>query len=283
MTETEIADTLAHQVRQAQAGDRIALEDVVLAIQPDVRKLALRFLCCPHDAEDASQEILIRVLTGLSTFRGESNFRTWVYRVASNTLLNLRRQHLEQQNLSFTSFAADLQVGLSDMDNSHGDPQSEYLLLEEVKVGCTLALLQCLGRDQRMAYILGEIMEFEHIQAAAIMDITQAAFRKRLSRARASINDFMLTYCGLVNQDAACRCHRRVGRAIAIERVDAAKLHYATSLQQAKRFPMVLAHIRQLEDIRRAVALYQSHPETKHSDTFINDLRKLLDNRHGTD
>lgn len=273
MTASNPVNMLERNVCEAQAGDRGALEEVVRAVQPDIHKLAMRFLCCPHDAEDATQEILIRVIAGLGSFRGDSGFRTWVYRAASNALLSLRKQRLEQQALSFDSFAADLAQGLSESD----DALSDSLLLEEVKIGCTLAMLQCLDRKSRLAYILGEIMELEHVQAAEVLDMAPAAFRKRLSRARADIVAFMHGYCGLVNPDNVCRCHKRIGTAIALGRVDAAQLQFATLSQQAKQFPQVLAHIRQLEATRRAAALYRSHPEAQPSGAFIDWLKHLLD------
>lgn len=266
-------ELLEHTVRRAQQGERSALETVVRAIQPDVHKLALRFLCCPHDAEDASQEILIRVITGLSTFRGDSSFRTWVYRVASNALLSLRPQRLEQQGWDFAGFATDLAQGLANGD----DHLYDSVLLEEVKIGCTLAILQCLDRGHRLAYIVGEIMELDHSQAAAVLDIAPAAFRKRLSRARADIITFMQGYCGLVNPDNACRCHKRASTAITLGRVDAAHLQFASSPQQARQFPQVLAHIRQLEMARRAAALYQSHPEPRQANDIGQWLRQLLE------
>jgi len=64
---------------------------VIVAVQSDVYGLALRFLWHPQDAEDATQEILIRVITGLGNFRGDSVFRTWVYRIACIKLLTLRK------------------------------------------------------------------------------------------------------------------------------------------------------------------------------------------------
>src|SRR5262245_1976161 len=77
-------------VRAAQRGDRQALERVVRAIQDDVFHLAVRVLGDPEEARDASQEVLVRVVTRLGSFRGESRFRTWVYRVATNALLDVR-------------------------------------------------------------------------------------------------------------------------------------------------------------------------------------------------
>jgi RNA polymerase sigma factor (sigma-70 family) len=269
--------TLERKVTFARSGDRIALESVVRAVQQDVYNLALRFLWHPQDAEDATQEILIRVITGLSGFRGESGFRTWVYRVACNSLLTLRKKRMEQQSLSFEQFAEDLSNGLSDSALSVEDEINRKLLLEEVKIGCTLAMLQCLNRDGRLAYILGEIMELDHIQSARALEISPAAFRKRLSRARASILSFMTAQCGLMNSANACRCSRRVSTAITLERVDPSHLLFATSQQQAERFPQVLAEIRQLEESRRAAALYQSHPEVRASGAFTLWLKKLID------
>lgn len=276
-TPTGTAPTLELEVARARAGDRTALEFVVRAVQKDVYNLALRFLWHPQDAEDATQEILIRILTGLGGFRGESGFRTWAYRVACNTLLTLRKQRMEQQTLSLDEFGEDLARGLSDDPLSVEYDVDEKLMLEEVKIGCTLAMLQCLDRDQRLAYILGEIIELDHNEAAEVLETTPATYRKRLSRARASIVTFMTSRCGLANPVNACRCRRRVDTAVALGRIVPSDLLFASSREQARRFPQVLAEIRRLEETRRAAALYQSHPEAKPSGAFVSWLKKLVD------
>jgi hypothetical protein len=184
---------------------------------------------------------------------------------------------MEQQSLSFEQFTEDLARGLSDAPLSVEDEIEQTLLLEEVKIGCTLAMLQCLDRNHRLAYILGEIIKLDHIQSARVLETTPAAFRKRLSRARASILSFMTAQCGLINPANACRCSRRVNTAITLGRVDPSNLLFATSQQQAKKFPQVLAEIRQLEESRRAAALYQSRPEVRASDASVIFLKNLLD------
>ncbi len=267
--------SLEAAVARARAGDRAALEAVVRAVQKGVYNLALRFLWHPQDAEDAAQEIMIRILTGLGGFEGRSAFRSWVYRIACNTLLTLGRQRMEQRNMSFQEFGEDLAEGLSGEEPDAG-PEHQ-LLLEEVKIGCTLAMLLCLDRDQRLAYILGEILELDHNEAAAILEIAPAAFRKRLSRARGDIMSFVQSHCGLANPENACRCHRRVDAAVRRGRVDQSKLLFASSLEQAKRFPRVLVEIRRLEDTRRAAALYRSHPRVEPPDAFASWLKALLD------
>lgn len=264
-------------MEQAQGGDRSALDAVIKGIQDDVYGLALRFLWHPEDAEDATQEILIRVLTHLGTFGGRSSFRTWVYRVASNTLLNLRRSRAEEERLTFTRFAEQLEEEFADAV-ADGNPDVDHaLLLEEVRIGCTLGMLLCLNRPHRMAYILGAILELSHREAADVMQITPAAFRQRLSRARKAISDFMLLRCGLVNPSNPCRCHRRVAPAIARGRVIPDNLLHARNPACARAFPQVLNTIRSLEDTQRAVALYRVHSSGSPRTDFAEAVRGMLD------
>lgn len=256
-------------VSRARDGDATALEGVVLAIQGRVHSLALHMLWHPEDARDATQEILIRVVTHLGTFRGESSFRTWVDRVACNHLRTMRRARMERMELTFDAFAEDLAEGLAEP----GDAVEDALLLEEVRVGCTLGMLLCLNRDLRLAYILGDILELDGVEASAVLDVTPAAFRQRLSRARSSIVDFTRRHCGLTNPENACRCSRRVSRARELGRVDADHLLFAHDAQRARRFPELLEEIRALDQSRRAVALYRSHgAEQEGVESFVREL-----------
>lgn len=264
-------------VVRAKDGNREALESLVRAVQKEVYGLAIRFLWHPQDAEDATQEILIRVITGLAGFNGDSSFRTWIYRVASNTLLTLGKKRMEQTALSFEAFGETLAAGLSDAPLIDTHDIAEELLLEEVKIGCTHAMLLCLDRQHRFAYILGQILDLDHREAAEILAITPAAFRKRLSRANTSIASFMTSHCGLVDSANACQCRRRINTAVEHGCVHPNELLFAQSLSKAKRFPQVLQTIRQLEDTRRAAALYRSHSPLEPSAAFMSWLTKLLD------
>lgn len=76
-----------------------------------IYNLSLRMLGSPHDAEDASQEIMIKIITQLSTFRKESAFSTWVYRIATNYLKNCKKSMFAQQTLSFEYYAEDIKAG----------------------------------------------------------------------------------------------------------------------------------------------------------------------------
>ena len=262
---------LEETVTRAQSGDRAALEEVVRQIQAKVYGLALRMLWHPQDAEDATQEILLKVVTNLGGFRGRSKFQTWVYRIAVNHLLTRRQSRMEQQEMTFESFGKDLAEGLADRANHPEDA----VLLQELRVGCTLGMLLCLDRARRIAYILGEILSLNSTEAARILKIRESAFRKRLERARAQIIGFMRARCGLANSENRCRCHRRIKRATELKRVDPEHVLFGGSLQEAQHFPAVLQEIRDLEETQRAVALLRAHPQYSMPD-FAEAVNRLL-------
>src|SRR5262249_33306569 len=85
----------------ARREERSAIEAILRAVQDPVYGLALRMLADPADAADATQEILIRVASNLSSFRGDSSFSTWVYRVAANQLLTARARRNEAKTEAF--------------------------------------------------------------------------------------------------------------------------------------------------------------------------------------
>lgn len=238
--------------RRAIDGDRHAVAELVRALQPDVYGLALRMLWHREDAEDATQEILVRVVTRLAQFDFRSALRTWVYRVAANYLLDVKRSCVERKQLGFSGFAADLTEGLSSEGPAEGE---RSVLTEEVRVGCTLGMLQCLDRPHRLAYVLGEILGLPAPEAAAALEIAPARFRKRLQRARASIEDFTRAHCGLVSDKAACRCNRRVPVAIRLGRVRPNALEHAA---RSASFEEARAVIARIDAAKRTIELHRT-------------------------
>src|SRR5437868_4111809 len=93
----------AELVERAKNGDRAALEELILRHQAWVYNIAVRMVFRPHDAEDVTQEVLVKVITKLSTFKGESTFRTWLYRIAANHVLNMKRHAAESLSLTFAT------------------------------------------------------------------------------------------------------------------------------------------------------------------------------------
>jgi len=244
--------TLEELARRAVDGDRDAVASVVRELQGGVYALALRMLWHPQDAEDATQEILVRVVTRLAQFDFQSRLKTWAYRVATNYLLDVKKSCVERQKLSFTFFAEDLAEGLS--SGGPGDHERS-LLTEEVKIGCTLGMLQCLDRPHRLAYVLGEILELPAPEAAEALELEPAAFRKRLQRAREAIEVFTRAHCGLTSAEAACACNRRVPAAIQLGRINPTAPHFART---GSSFVEARELIRRVEEAKRVVELHRN-------------------------
>jgi RNA polymerase sigma factor (sigma-70 family) len=257
--------------RLALDGDRDAVERLVKELQSDVYGLALRMLWNREDAEDATQEILVRTVTRLSQFDFRSKLKTWVYRIAVNYILDVKKSPVERAQLTFERFAEDLASGLS----SDGPADAERsFLVEEVKVGCTLGMLQCLDRPHRLAYVLGEILELPGPQAAEALDISSELFRKRLQHARAAIESFTRAYCGLASDSAACACHRRVPAALSLGRVRSDALDFALKVSS---YHETRTLIRRVEEARWALEVHRtSHPRESSLD-FARRLAEGLD------
>jgi RNA polymerase sigma factor (sigma-70 family) len=192
-------------IARARGGDRGALAELVSTVRDLVYNLSIRMLGSPSDAEDATQEILIRCVTNLDAFRGESSFRTWVYRVASNQLLKTRKRAAETRFDSFEAMGEFLEEGIAEDRPALEDQQ----LVHEAKLICTSQMVLRLDRDHRLAFILGEVLELSSDEGAAVLEIAPEAFRKRLSRARTRMAEFTRGICGLVDESKPCRCAPR--------------------------------------------------------------------------
>jgi RNA polymerase sigma factor (sigma-70 family) len=249
-------------VLAARDGSRSALDSLVRSLQRPVFNLAIRMLGDAADAEDAAQEILVQVITHLGDIRDPQAAGAWAFRLACRHLVHTgKRGRLEAQRLTFRAFAADLGDGVEELpDEAATDPETQAMV-EEVKVGCTLALLTCLSRPLRAAYVLGETFELSDQEAASALEIDPAAFRQRLKRARALVEAFMRARCGLVSPEAACRCDRRVAQAVRLGRVEKGRRMLADPDHAGARMVKVRAGIAEIERGREAAALMRSNPD----------------------
>lgn len=257
---------LRELAQAAGRGDARALEGVLAALRDDIYRLALRMLWHPQDAEDATQEVLIRIMTRIGSYRGEAALRTWAYRVAANHILNWRQSRVERENLDFQRFAAQLHDGLEDPDPETPDSN---LLAEEIKLGCTLGMLLCLDRDHRLAYVLTDVLHVSGQDAAFICQIPAATLRKRASRARALLRHFVANHCGLVNRQAPCRCDRRISAAIKIGRVQRGSLLFADRLDAT-------ASVGEMERLYDLGALMSSHPDYEAPEAVTAAIQKIV-------
>jgi RNA polymerase sigma factor (sigma-70 family) len=257
---------LIELVTASRAGDPDALDALVRVLLDDVYGLALRMTANVADAEDATQEVMIKVVTRLDSFRGEASVRTWAYRIAVHHLLDRKKSRVESLALDFEQFASDLHEGLA-QTAVREDPA----VVEEVKLGCTLAMMTCLDRDHRIAYLLGDVFDLQSDLAASIAGVTRDVHRQRLSRARRQLEAFTRTYCGIVNPQAACACDRRVKRAVELGRVHRDHLVLAKHPRRD-----LLSGVREMDDLHATAALFRSHPDYTAPEKLAAAIRDVV-------
>jgi RNA polymerase sigma factor (sigma-70 family) len=248
-------------VSLAQTGDMTALDTLVRRHQSWVFNLALRMVWRREVAEDATQEILIKAVTHLGSFAGRSKFSTWLRRIAVNHLLTVRKSEMEEKAMTFTDMGASLDSVMdTDLPDEKALPVTTKFIVEEARLGCITAMLMCLDRRQRLAFILGEVMGEDSETAAAALDVTPANFRQLLTRARHDLYQFMNGKCGLVNTNNPCRCARKAAGFMRHGWLDAANLQFSRDRVQAvdKAAP---DHLLELEAIDHQHAqLYRDQP-----------------------
>ncbi len=267
-------------LERAQRGDARALESLLLRLQKDVYNLALRFLWSPEDAEDATQEILLKVAANLARFERRSSLRTWVLKIASNHLIDVKRSRAERAEISFDQIERSLQLGARS-PQAHEQVEAA-LVIDQVRMACTHAMLLCLNRERRMAFILGEVFNLPGPVAARILEITPENFRQRLARAREAMSAFLCGNCGLANPANACRCELRAAYA---RRQSAWRpyLEYAERLQKSgAAVPLPTQDLKQLGEIERIAAIYRSNPRHELTSGAMRRIKAALQEPSGS-
>ena len=263
----KIAEPDPSIVRDATEGRLAAMDTLITTIQPGVYKLAVHMLGHRDDAADATQEILLKVVTHLSGFRSGSAFSTWVWRVATNHLTTARTRRAESPEVSLEGIAERLEQGLefaAQLAHDRGEPRplspQDKLEARQIALSCTQSMLMALDREHRLAYVIDTIFDLDSRDAAAVVGISPEAYRQRLSRARSRLQAFMGRSCGLANPEAACRCERQlpavrhVAKANGVDRGAVVALH-KPELEEAER---QFAAFTRLTD---AAAILRAHPD----------------------
>jgi RNA polymerase sigma-70 factor (ECF subfamily) len=179
-------DTDQELVRRVQAGDQSAFNLLVLKYQHRVLKLVGRFVNDPTEAEDVAQEAFLKAYRALASFRGDSAFYTWLYRIAINTAKNA----LVSQRRRPVDFDLDLQdpdqyerqAKLKEADTPEG-----VLLTDEIRAVVEEAMEQ-LPEDLRTAIVLRELEGLSYEEIAEAMDCPVGTVRSRIFRAREAID-----------------------------------------------------------------------------------------------
>lgn len=219
--ETEIIKIIDNAV----SGNQEALVTLLTSIQDIVFNLSLRMLGTVPDAEDATQDILIRIITNLSSFQKKCAFSTWVYKLSSNYLINYKKSIFTHYPLDFDIYGNDIRYANTDDIDHLVDDLCRETMSEELKLSCTNVMLQCLDAENRCIFIFGTMFKLDSRIASEILEITPENYRQKLSRTRKKVANFLASYCGLTGSEI-CNCKKRVDYAISQKRINPKKTEF---------------------------------------------------------
>ena len=186
MTETKIGSTDQQLVTRVQQGDKRAFDLLVLKYQYRVHAIVGRFIRDSHEVEDITQEAFLKAYRALPSFRGDSQFYTWLFRIAVNTAKNYlvarsRRPPSSDVNLDDAEFYAGSEQ-LKDL----GTPENQ-LFRDELEAVINKAIEE-LPEDLRTAVTLREYEGLSYEDIAGVMDCPVGTVRSRIFRGRESID-----------------------------------------------------------------------------------------------
>lgn len=262
-------------IKSALQGSEEALVNLIEKHQNYIYNIAFKMVLSPYDAEDITQEVIIKIITKLEQFNNRSSFKTWIYRITLNHFLSMKKKWLEQRYENFSSYQIELD-SIESNELSEIEKLEMKELIEEARLGCMSGMLLCLSREQRIVFILGEIFSVPHDVGAKLMEISKENFRQRLSRARNDLYQFMNQKCGLVNKKNPCRCSAKTKSFIKAGWVDSETLKFNT--HYTKKISDILvkkdSELKKLE-FYEYKQLQQKHP-FQEKEFIINILDKLL-------
>lgn len=278
----KIGEPSGQTIQQAVMGKLSSVDEIIMLIQPGIFNLAVRMLGNRDDAADATQEILLKVITHLSQFQAHAAFATWVFRIAKNHLLTAHTKSKEFPLVSLDTLQQSLDSGITfnaQMAHPFGDSRilspEEKLEAKQIGLACTQKMLMSLDRHQRLSYILDTVLGLSSEEAAAVLEIASDTHRQRLSRARAKLDAFTGESCGRISEHARCQCDQQIPGV----------RHRSAAMGEPAKSIIAIHPIKQQELIKNyealirlgdASALIKAHPQYQAPEQMRQAIRSVL-------
>lgn len=186
-------------IRSVLDGNINDFEKLVTAYEKNVYNLALRMVGDPDDAADITQETFIKAYRALGSFRGDSKFSSWLYRIASNVCLDFLRSRSRraQVPLSFENEDEEGEIELPDMSQNPEKVLMKKLSMEAVRRG-----MEKLPPKQRQILVLRELCGLSYAELAQTLSVEEGTVKSRIFRARKRLCAILLGD-GNISDDAA--------------------------------------------------------------------------------
>ncbi|MBR5093548.1 MAG: sigma-70 family RNA polymerase sigma factor [Oscillospiraceae bacterium] len=177
-------------IRRVQHGDTEAFSLLVAEYERNVFNVALQMVGDREDAQDMAQEAFLKAYTSLSTFRGDSRFSSWLYRIVANVCLDFKRHQGRRPSNSLTvedDDGAAVELDIPDESQSPEALLERKLTREAVRRG-----LKQLPDEQRQILLLREIQGLSYEEIGEAMDLEPGTVKSRIFRARKKLCAFLL-------------------------------------------------------------------------------------------
>jgi RNA polymerase sigma-70 factor (ECF subfamily) len=263
----------------------VALADLNALVERHSQRvfnLAFRITGNRQDAEDVVQDTFLQVFKGRAGFRGESEVSTWIWRIALNESLKVKRKIGDEASLDSLEERIDaLREEVPDeVRQWYSDPSKAiYLqaLLAEINQGCLHFMTFRLTDDQRVVYVMRVILGFTLGEIAAVLEVSEGVVKSRLHRAHGKLESYFGARCQWrASGESECSCRSRVGFALALDPEILRRVRMkALATPEEARYAGYVA--RQVESIS---ALYEDLPSLQYkTDTIRSYLADLMKKR----
>ncbi len=244
--------------------------DLVKRHSPRVFNLAFRITGNRQDAEDVVQETFLQVFKGLVGFRGDSEISTWIYRIALNASLKVKRKIGDEASLDRLEerIEAMRDEVPDEVRRWFSDPSQAMLaqaLLSEINKGCLHFMTFRLTDEQRVVYVMRVILDFSYAEIAEVLQVSENVVKARLHRAHAKLEKYFAARCQWLNpKDPGCSCRSRVGFALALdpEILRRARMKALPSQEQAEYAGFVAGQVESVSSLYSRLPALQYKAET---------------------
>jgi len=201
-----LSDEESKLVERAQQGDRDAFGSLVEPWRKPLFGYIYRMVTLRQDAEDLLQDVFIRVLEDIRSYRGEARFKSWLFGIATHACLDhlrkRKRWRVEAQLIGEREATANPE-NIVHLRALMAGPGFTYETREHIAF-CFSCIARTLEPEEQAAVMLKEVLEFTNQEAAAILRLSEPVFRHRLSDARAKMTQAFDGLCALINKAGVC-------------------------------------------------------------------------------